>query len=149
MAPPPDFARLLQQIQYPGMTYVETEITRAWLEQFGRGYDSIDFNVRLGEGTPAPAGSLPETERMALALSQKRADIVARRSDGLEILEVKVRAGLGALGQLQGYRILWLKNHPDERRIFLTVLARSCDADTKHVLDSAGVNLVCLDRGRK
>ena len=47
---PTELAVLLAQPQYPAMTRLESEITRAWLRWFGIAYDRIEFNVRLGGG---------------------------------------------------------------------------------------------------
>ncbi len=139
MAPPANLDILLVQIQYPGMTHVESEITRAWLRARGAQYDSVEFNVRLGEGAALQGLWSDETRRMALLLSQKRADAIARQGEVVEIVEVKVRAGLAAVGQLRGYRALYLREHPATIDVRLLVIARSCDPDSAYVYSAEGV----------
>lgn len=113
--PPPNLAILLLQMQYPGMTYVESEITRAWLNRHGAEYDSIEFNYRLGDGAEVGEEYTAEIQRMARLLTQKRTDIVARKGDQVELVEVKIRIAFPVIGQLLGYRSLWKLQHPDSR----------------------------------
>jgi hypothetical protein len=144
--PPVNLTRLLDQIQYPGMTYVESEITRAWLKTHGAEYESIDFNVRLGEGVQLAGEWDDSTRRAATMLSQKRADIVALRAGVVTIVEVKVRIGLPALGQLIGYRELWRREHPDAGFIRLLAIGRGAVEDVDLVFRSQGVEIETFPR---
>ena len=137
---------LLVQLQYPGMTWVESEITRAWIRKHGDEFESIDFNVRLGEGVQLGEEYGEETRRDATMLSQKRADIVAVRAGVVTIMEVKVRIGLPALGQLIGYRELWRRDHPDAGFIRLLAIGRCAVSDVDMVFRAQGVEIETFPR---
>src|SRR5579864_6652767 len=99
--------RLLQQLQYPGMPKPESDITRAWIRKYGQVYDRLDFNAKLGQGAEIQPGISDATAAQFTALTKKRADIIAYKANTVDILEVKPRMSLSALGQLLGYQHLW------------------------------------------
>ena len=122
---PIELAALLAQPQYPAMTRLESEITRAWLRLFGIAYDRIEFNVRLGEGVELGEGFSEQTRQAALLSTQKRADVIAWLVGQPDVVEVKDRISLGAIGQLLGYQLLWNREHPDETIGNLLVIGRN------------------------
>lgn len=132
---------LLVQIQFPAMTYVESQITRHWIRAHGLEYDKIEFNVRLGEGVNLGEGYSDATRRAALLSSQKRADIVAWRGDRVDLVEVKVRINLGVIGQLLGYETLWNIEHaktPVARKI---AIGRSVLTGLDPVIRDRGIEI--------
>jgi hypothetical protein len=136
---------LLVQMQYPGMAAVESDICRAWIRQFARGYDALDFNVRLGKGRDLIEGLSPEIARQQTMLSQRRADVIAHIGAFIDILEVKDRATFGAIGQLRGYRGLWSDEHPQVIVRRLIVLARDIPPDVETIFRREGVEFMRID----
>jgi len=144
--PPPNLGDLLVQIQYPGMTFVESEITRAWLNRHGPEYDKIEFNVRLGDGVEVGDGYTPEIQRMARLLTQKRADIVAWVGDQVDLVEVKVRIAFPVIGQLIGYRGLWRQQHVETPVRSLIAIGRAIVPDMGAIIKEAGVRIETFPR---
>ena len=146
MPPPPNLDILLQQLQYPAMTWVESRITQAWLEEHGAAYDRIEFNIRLGRGISLGEGFGQETQRMAELVTQKRADIVAYSPDQVTIIEVKVRVTFTALGQLLGYRLLWQQANPDSPPVRLMAIGRAIVPDAESLFRGQGVEVLIFPR---
>src|SRR5262245_17629241 len=122
-----ELERLIHQIQFPGMPVLESNLTRAWIRAYGLKYDRMEFNVRLGKGRPPVDGLLPEIQRQNTLLSQLRADIIAWYGPAVDIIEVKDRARFNALGQLKGYRALWVDDNPSTPVHELIVVAQTID----------------------
>jgi hypothetical protein len=146
MAPPPNLEILLVQLQYPGMPAPESEVTRDWLVKRGAEFDRIEFNVRLGKGDELGEEFNASTRKLAAAVSTKRADIIAWRENSAYILEAKWRCGLGALGQLLGYRVLFLEQFPTIDDVFLQVIARKIDGDVELALRAHGIQYELFPR---
>jgi hypothetical protein len=91
-----------------------------------------DFDVRLGRGMPLNPAWPPWLATMATALTQKRVDVVALTSAGTWILEIKPRAGPGAVGQLLTYLSLYAAQHPELAPFHLGVI---CDRNSFDMLD--------------
>ncbi len=127
--PPVNLELLSKQLQFPGMTWVESRIAQAWIRAHGAAFDSIDFNYRLGEGVDATDILDPSTRGLVKLLTQKRADLIAQNAERVVIVEVKERCSSSVIGQLEVYRDLWLRR-PDERRdVRLVAIARYCVPD--------------------
>jgi len=146
MPPPPNLGILLTQIQYPGMTWVESEITRAWLNRRGADYDRIEFNVRLGAGVDPGEEYTPEIRRMAGLVTQKRADIVGWVADQVDLVEVKVRIAFPVIGQLVGYRVLWEREHPELPVRRLLAIGRSVVPDAADIIEAQGIHIETFPR---
>jgi len=75
--------------------------------KFPERFESVDYDFRVGDGE-TPSQDLEENyQRMVKMLSQHRIDAIGWIGDEPTIIEVKPRAVISALGQLQGYRILF------------------------------------------
>jgi hypothetical protein len=146
MPPPQNLGLLLSQIQLPGLTYVESDISKAWLNAHGAEYDKIDFNVRLGEGVDPGDEYAAEIRDMAVKLTQKRADIVAQVGGQVDLLEVKVRVAFGALGQLLGYRTLWNLAYPGLPIRRLIAVGRSVVPDCEDTFAELGIVIQTFPR---
>lgn len=137
---------LLAQIQYPGMTYVESAITRAWVQAHAAEYDAIDWNVRLGAGVQLGDEYSDSTKAAAAALTTLRADFIARRAAGVTLIECKVRIGLPVVGQLLGYRQLYQDANPGVRIERLLAIGRSVMADVEAAIREHGVDIEVFPR---
>ena len=97
---------------YPAMLPAETIVWQTWLRLHQAEYDRFDYNMRVGPGFD-PGGSVPDFIRtMAVKNTKKRIDAVAWQGSQPLIVEVKVRAGLSAVGQILGYRVHWRLENP-------------------------------------
>jgi len=146
MPPPPNLGILLTQIQYPGSTFVESEIIRAWLNRHGAEYDEVQFNVRLGEGTDPGEDYTEEIRRMSIQITQKRADLVARIADQVDLVECKVRIGGPVVGQLLLYRGLWHRLHPELPVRRLLAIGRSVVPDLADLIEEQGITIETFPR---
>jgi hypothetical protein len=144
--PPLNLGQLLVQIQYPGMTYVESEITRAWINRHGAEYDEIAFNVRIGVGVDPGEEYTEEIRRMATLITQKRADITARAGDVHTLIEVKIRIAFGVIGQLIGYRELYKRIHPEAAAIKLLAIGRDVVPDAADIIQDQGIAIETFPR---
>jgi Holliday junction resolvase-like predicted endonuclease len=139
--PLPDLEFLLQRNKYEGLPANESEVAREWLRAHGAEWDEARWNYRLGEGLILDE-SWPEEQRRAAWLSgQRRADLVVLRGDATAIVEFKVRAGFGVLGQLLGYADLWRQEHPAGPEPRMIVACARIDLDGRRVLEAQGVEV--------
>jgi len=111
----------------------DTKIAQAWLRAHAAEYDSVEFNVRLGQGIVLPETADPSMKLFAQAVSTKKADIVLKKGAAVTIVEIKIRVGGAALGQLQLYRHLYLAEHPAAENVRLIVAAQYLEPDVADV----------------
>lgn len=146
MPPPPNLDQILLQIQLPGMPRPESDVCKEWLQRHAAEYDQIDFNVRVGAGVELQGGDFtPETIALANSMTQKRIDMVTWVYGQPGIWECKIRASLGAVGQLIGYRELFAVTYPGSPQPTLTILARRVDPDTLQVCSAQGIDVILYE----
>src|SRR5574341_508843 len=92
-------------------------------DELSEEWDAIDFNVRLGEGMEFEREVDPETRRIGQLLSQKRADLIVTTLTQAAIIEVKIRLGPTAIGELLVYRHLWRRQDPLRRPVRMIGIA--------------------------
>lgn len=134
-----DYLRGLSQLA--GLTALESAIAKAWLDAHWQEFDSVDFNVRLGSGVELPPGSPDYIKRFARAATTKRADLVLHLGRDVTIVEVKIRIGGSALGQLQLYSTLYARDFPATQRITMIAAGQTIEPDVRDVLTHHGIRV--------
>lgn len=127
--------------KFPGLLPAEVLVLKAWLALHETEYDRFDYNFRLGAGLdPGPAYS-DAIRRMAIMNSQKRLDAVGYQGNQATIIEAKRRAGLSNIGQAVGYRVLWLRDFPDQPTPRLILVTTSAQPDLIDVADAERIQV--------
>jgi len=124
---------------YPHMKAHESAIWERFLEVAPWTVRSIRYDVRLGRGAEAPAGSPDWVQRMVWALSTKRVDAVVETQDATILVEVKDRASLSAVGQLLGYLALYVEQYKPQRRMRLALVCEALAPDMSAMLVQYGI----------
>jgi RecB family endonuclease NucS len=76
---------------------------------------------------------------MASDLTAWRIDVVGDAGTHWDLIEVKDRSSLSAVGQLLGYQILWRRNPPDGRPTRLLFVAPQITPELSIVLAELGI----------
>jgi hypothetical protein len=140
-----DIKMLLMQIQYPGMPALESNISRAWIRLHAYEYDLLEFNVRVGQGQEIQPGVTGATAQQFSNITRKRIDIAAHFGTLVDLVEVKPRASMGAIGQLLGYRHLWQEDFPLIAVRQLLVLAQVADSDVSRAAAAQGITVLQIE----
>ena len=101
------------QTHYPHMTPIDVLIWEQFIRANSGYFDSVDYDVKVGEG----ASFLPEKgekyEEDFRILTQKKIDAVGYRGNEIWLIEIKPNAGSRALGQILTYEKLYTKQFPE------------------------------------
>lgn len=109
--------------KFPAMGPGDTEVWRRALPTLQHRYTAIYYNVRLGAYTPDFGTLEPAYQKSALDSTAYRIDVVADRGDSYDMIEVKDRSSVSAIGQLLTYATLWNLNPPNIKPINLVYVA--------------------------
>ncbi len=127
--------------QLPALTPIESAVARAWLIAHQAEYDRVEFNVRLGDGIQLPPGASDFMQRFARAATTKRADMILYSGLVATIVEVKIRIGASALGQLQTYRLLLQQARPDLTAVNMIAAGQTIEPDISSILAGAAIGV--------
>lgn len=120
----------------PHMLKVDVPVWWRFLEKYSKGILWIYYDCLLGGPFLTPEEEKDPLKKMWRASTAKRADAIAELENEVWIIEVASDPGLRALGQLQTYRALWLRD-PIIMKIEKMVLV--CDRIDPDLLDAAGM----------
>jgi len=112
-----------------------------WRATFPQPAQAMWFNVGLGPGTPATGANTANEEAGWLFLTQKRADVVLRYPDRIEIIELRFQAGANALGRLRLYNMLYQTDPVLGLDITLHLISDHIDADARKMAEMDGIEV--------
>lgn len=121
------------------MSQEEKAIWVRWLQQGGVQYSPFLYDIRVGDGLQMPAGSSGYAIRSAYALTTKRIDALYFDHGHPVIVEVKRRAGLSAVGQLKGYRDLYMRTPGVIDTPTMLLVTDTLQPDMETVLRTEGI----------
>ncbi len=124
-----------KRFHYPHMLDDEKQVWEKYMDENPGKFESVDYDFRVGIGAPVPPGEEKNYSRMITMLSQKRIDVIGWNGDDPTIIEVKTRVGLGALGQVLGYKTLFIKEHKTFPKPELLIVCSEISRDDKEVLE--------------
>lgn len=120
----------------PHMLKVDVPIWYRFLEKYGAPFLNLYYDCLLGGPYLTPDQLKDPYKRDWRVLNSKRADAIAELDSEVWIIEVAKEPGLRAIGQVQVYHALWLRD-PKIRKIEKVVLV--ADRIDKDLLDAAGM----------
>jgi len=134
----------LDNRQFPHLLPVDIEVWKRFLAKFGDLYTHFDYDIRVGEGRPAPEDNHRVIKKMALDLSKRRIDAVGWQPEGPTIIELTTGIGFTALGQIQIYPILYQRTFPSPKRVRVLLVGSHLEDDMEAALRQTGIPWVTI-----
>jgi len=120
----------------PHMLKVDVPIWYRFLEKYGAPFLKLYYDCLLGGPFLTPEQMKDPYLKDYRLLNSKRADAIAELKDQVWIIEVAKEPGLRALGQVQVYRALWLRDPKIMKPEKVVLVADRINPD---LLDAAGM----------
>ena len=130
--------------KYPHLLGEDIPVWDLFIYQYPDYFDTVDYDVHVGAGIAAPPDEEPDFDRQFRALTQKRIDVIGWKNELPTIVEVKFRVGLDTLGQVLGYRALYLRDNPEVSGLPILVVCHILGPDDKYVLDHFSIKYVIV-----
>jgi hypothetical protein len=123
----------------------DTEVWSRFLAASPQKIDRVWYDVRVGEAIPGSFVADPMKRRIADGVLKKRIDVVCKVGGGYWVVEIKPVADMQALGQIQTYTRLFLKEFKPDGECWPVIVADTADPDILSTAFDAGV-LVMVNR---
>jgi len=131
-------------LRYPHMSAEEGIIWGKFLAKYGKEYQRFDYDLRVGSGV-TPEQDLPyEFKKDYEDLTKARIDAVGYVYKTATIFEVKQRANFNGIGQLLGYKDLFLKSFPQFSVNDLILICGSATAEIQQVIEDQNIILLII-----
>lgn len=133
-----------KRFKYPHLLGEDKIIWDSFIIKFPDRFDTVDYDIHVGSGIEAPPEEPEKISDHWRQLTMKRIDVVGWKNQQPTIIEVKKRVALDTLGQVLGYRFLYLRDNPDIKSIPLLIVSGSIGPDDKDVLDHYGISFLIV-----
>lgn len=130
--------------KFPHLLPGEVTVWRSFLTLYQTQYDRFEYDVHLG------AGSLPQENTPSKYgqdfryLTLKRADVVGWQRDQATIFEVRARGSLPLMGQLLGYRALWMRQNESARPPLMAMVCTFMQPDDQDIFEQNEIAVVIV-----
>lgn len=133
-------------VKYPRMGPEDVAIWERFIALNPNYFDTVDYDYNVGRGADLPNPTSDAVVGNYNFLTQKRVDCIGYRANEVTLVEVKPRASLGALGQIIGYRELFVRGNPTVSVDRLMIITDMCDGDMETVAKAQGIQVICVNR---
>lgn len=128
--------------KYPHLLGEDIPIWNSFLVQYPDYFETVDYDVKVGSGVNSEIISDPRYKTYYEDLTKKRIDVLGWKNNFVTIVEIKKRVSLGTLGQILGYRFLYLDEHPELKLLKTLIITSSIDRDDKRVLEHYSIPFI-------
>lgn len=130
--------------KYPHFVRYDKEIWERYLDQAGDQYQQFWYDVRIGVDPYQPPGYYKKGMGLWRGLTSKRIDVVGYCDDGIEIIEVRHDASVGAIGNMKAYKFLFEKTYRPENPVRMKLITNRYDRDMEEVCAAEGIEYVVI-----
>lgn len=123
----------------PHMLKPDIPVWYRFLAMYGGPFIDLFYDVTLGGPYYTDAQLKDPLNKMWYQNLAKRADAIVTLDDELWIIEVSADPGLRAIGQLQSYRVLWLRDPKSIKPEKLILVSSTIERDLLDVAGTYGI----------
>jgi hypothetical protein len=129
---------------YPHLSPAEKAIWERFLFQYPQAYDSVQYDFHVG--SPPPFNTLTDEgeDWEQDKLYRRRIDVIGRVGSQQDIIEVKRRATTSTIGQVEGYRDLFMRDEEPLGAVKMVIVTEEADKDVEYLCKQKGVELIIV-----
>jgi hypothetical protein len=130
--------------KYPHLIGEDTEVWSRFISKFPDKFETVDYDVKVGLGADTTPIENQTSKELWANLTKKRIDVIGYKNNSVTIVEVKKRASLFTLGQILGYRYLYLREFPEALLARTLIVAAAISPDDRDALTYFGIDFVIV-----
>lgn len=130
--------------RYPHLIGEDTEVWNRFILKYPEKFDTVDYDVKVGRGADTTPIEEQSSKDYWANLTKKRIDVIGYKNNFVTIVEVKKRVSLFTLGQILGYKYLYLKEFPKLLSVSTLIVAAQISQDDRDALSHYGINIIIV-----
>ena len=127
---------------YPHMMPADVAIWERFIDNFPYLYDSVEYDVHVGTVPAFVLEHDDKTMRGEIPLYKRKIDVVGHSELNLDIIELKPRAGMAAIGQIKGYTTLYERDMKPTKKPRGVIITDTADSDVKEIAKQEGIKII-------
>lgn len=129
---------------YDHMGPQDQAIWERFIAAYPTAYETCQYDVAVGTPPQFDTTVNPATDGNIARLYMRKIDVVGFKPGAIDIIEVKPRAGMSAVGQVVGYRELYVRDHKPALLPKAVIVTDRSDPDLEQVAAAQGVRVVIV-----
>lgn len=132
------------RLKYPHLIGEDSAVWSRFILKFPDRFDTVDYDIHVGSGIATTNEPNDKPAEQWKDLTRKRIDVIGWKNDLITIIEVKNRVGLPTLGQILGYKFLFLRENPDILSCSTLIICSSIGRDDISVLQHYSIDFIVV-----
>ncbi len=130
--------------KYPHMKPKDIAIWERFILKFPDIFGSVQYDFHVGD--PPPFNSLMDDgeDRNQDALYRLKIDVVAHNDNGIHIIELKPDAGPSTIGQVKGYKTLYIRDEEPLGKINMSIITDIERPNMAFLCKAEGIQLIVV-----
>lgn len=129
---------------YPHMSVADTAIWNRFISKYPDAYKTIQYDFHVGDA-PAFNTLLDDgTDANQDKLYRLRIDAVAANASGIDVIEIKPNAGPSAIGQVESYTHLYVRDETPKVPVSSIILTDKEMPNMDYLCRQKGIKLIVV-----
>ena len=137
-----EFIPYEKRYKYPHMGKEDTAIWERFIEQNPRAFQNVAYDAVVGTGAKFDTTVNADTGGKSERLYKDKIDVVAETDEEFIIIEVKPNAGKGAIGQVEGYVELFIRDYAPEKTVRGMILTDILRTDMEFLVRKKDITIM-------
>ncbi len=126
---------------YPHMKPRDVEIWERFIAKFPDAYKSCRYDFAVGDTPPFSTDMDHGNGANMDELYKLKIDVVAQDDIGLDIIEIKPSAGASTIGQVKGYKALFIRDENPSENVGMCIITDEEKPNMRYLCELEGVKL--------
>jgi hypothetical protein len=133
-----------KRADYPHMNIRDKEIWERFIDKYPDAYKNCQYDFHVGDAPPFNTLYDDETDKNQDMLYRLRIDVVAGSPLGIDIIEVKPSAGPSTIGQVEGYKTLYVRDEEPSQPVGMVIVTDKENPNMRYLCKEKGIALIVV-----
>jgi hypothetical protein len=133
-----------QRYWYPHLSPAEAALWHKFIAKNPDAYERVAYDVKVGTAPDFVLQSDDETVRKQASLYRYKIDVIGFKGNQIDIIELKQSATMRAIGQVKGYRKLYVRDVDANARGEDIIITDLLLPDMEHLAAEENVKVVVV-----
>lgn len=139
-----DIFKYEKRTDYPHMATKDKAIWERFIDQYPDAYKQCQYDFHVGDAPPFNTLHDDGTDLNQDMLYRLRIDVVAGSPLGIDLIEIKPDAGVSAIGQVDNYKTLYLRDEEPTTQVGMILLTDHERPNMAYLCKEKGIKLIVV-----
>lgn len=139
-----DIFKFEKRTNYPHISMRDKAIWERFIDKYPDAYKQCQYDFHIGDAPPFNTLDDDDTDRNQDMLYRLRIDVVAGSPLGIDLIEIKPDAGVSAIGQLEGYKSLYIRDEEPTVPVGMILLTDKERPNMAYLCKEKGIKLIIV-----